>query len=360
MNRPFVTANVTSMLAKRWVERSLPPPPDACNREGAMKLPRRQFLHLAAGAAALPAFSRLARAQAYPTRPVRLVIGFPAGGSFDIVARLIGQWLSERLGQPFVIENRPGAGGNIATETVVRAAPDGHTLLLVGPPNAINATLYEKLNYEFIRDTTPVGGISRAPNVMVINPSVPAKSVAEFVSYAKTNPGKVNMGSSGIGTSIHLGGELFKLMAGVNMVHVPYRGSAPMLTDLIGGQVQVAFDNLQAAIPHIKSGTLRALAVTTTARSQMLSELPPIADFVPGYEVSTWNGIVAPRSTPDVIVARLNREINAGLADAKVKERIAEMGASPLTVSPAEFGQLIAVETEKWAKVIRTANIKPE
>jgi tripartite-type tricarboxylate transporter receptor subunit TctC len=325
-----------------------------------MKLPRRRFLHLAAGAAALPALSRVARAQAYPTRPVRLIVGFPAGGSFDIVARLIGQWLFERLGQPFVIENRPGAGGNIATEAVVRAAPDGHTLLLVGPPNAINATLYEKLNYDFIRDITPVGGISRAPNVMVINPLVPAKSVTEFISYAKANPGKVNMGSSGIGTSIHLGGELFKLMAGVNMVHVPYRGSAPMLTDLIGGQVQVAFDNLQPAIPHIKGGTLRALAVTTSARSEMVPELPPISDFVPGYEVSTWNGIVAPRNTPDGIVLKLNREINAGLADAKLKERIAEMGASPLTVSPAEFTKFVADDTEKWGKVIRAANIKPE
>jgi tripartite-type tricarboxylate transporter receptor subunit TctC len=325
-----------------------------------MKLPRRRFLHLAAGAAALPALSRVARAQAYPTRPVRLIVGFPAGGSFDIVARLIGQWLFERLGQPFVIENRPGAGGNIATEAVVRAAPDGHTLLLVGPPNAINATLYEKLNYDFIRDITPVGGISRAPNVMVINPLVPAKSVTEFISYAKANPGKVNMGSSGIGTSIHLCGELFKLMAGVNMVHVPYRGSAPMLTDLIGGQVQVAFDNLQPAIPHIKGGTLRALAVTTSARSEMVPELPPISDFVPGYEVSTWNGIVAPRNTPDGIVLLLNREINAGLADAKLKERIAEMGASPLTVSPAEFTKFVADDTEKWGKVIRAANIKPE
>ena len=325
-----------------------------------LKLPRRKLLRLAAGAAALPAMPYIARAQAYPSRPVRLVTPFPPGGSVDLASRVIGQWLSERLGQQVVIENRPGAGGNVGSEVAAKASPDGYTILLCSAANTISATLYDKLGYDFAKDFAPVGGISRAPNVMVINPSVPAKSVAEFISYAKTNPNKVNMGSSGIGTSIHLGGELFKLMAGVNMVHVPYRGSAPMLTDLIGGQVQVAFDNLQPAILHIKAGTLRALAVTTLARSDMLPELPPIADFVPGYEVSTWNGIVAPRSTPDDIVARLNMEINAGLADAKVKERIAEMGASPLTVSPAEFGKFIADDIEKWAKVIRAGNIKPE
>src|SRR6266540_3499141 len=284
-----------------------------------MKFPRRRnFLHLAAGAAALPALSRIAWAQAYPARPIRLVAPFPPGGSIDLTARLIGQWLTDRLGHPVVIENRSGAAGNLGSEAALSSPPDGYTLLLCSVANAISATLYDKLNYNF-RDVAPVAGISRAPNVMVLHPSVPANTVPEFIAYAKGNPGKINMASSGTGTSIHMSGELFKLMTGINMQHVPYRGSAPMLTDLIGGQVQVAFDNLQPAIPHIKAGTLRALAVTTSARSQMLPELPPIADFVPGYEVSTWNGIVAPRGTPAAIVARLNMEINAGLADAKVR-----------------------------------------
>ncbi len=325
-----------------------------------MKLPRRKFLQLAAGAAALPVMPYVARAQAYPTRPLRLITPFPPGGSVDLSARLVGQWLSERLGQQVVIENRPGAGGNVGSEMAAKATPDGYTILLCSVANAISATLYDKLGYDFAKDLAPVSGVSRAPNVMVINPSVPAKSVPEFIAYAKANPGKVNMGSSGIGTSIHVSGELFKLLTGVNMVHVPYRGSAPLLTDLLGGQVQVAFDNLQPSIPHIKAGTLRALAVTTTARSEVLPDVPPIADFVPGYDASTWNGVVAPRGTPAEIVDRLNKEINAGLADAKFKARLAEMGASPLIGSPAEFGKFIAEDIAKWAKVIRAGNIRPE
>ena len=324
-----------------------------------MKLPRRQFLHLAAGAAALPAVSRVARAQAYPTRPVRLIAPFPPGGSIDLTARLIGQWLSERLGQQFVVENRPGAGGNIGSEAALNSPADGYTLLLCSVANAISATLYDKLNYNF-RDVAPVAGISRAPNVMVVHPSVPAKTVPEFIAYAKANPGKINMASSGIGTSIHMSGELFKLMAGVNMQHVPYRGSAPMLTDLLAGQVQVAFDNLQPSMPHIKAGTLRALAVTTATRSEALPDLPTIGDFVPGYEASTWNGVCAPKNTPAEIVDRLNREINAGLADPKLKARLAEMGAWALPGSPADCGKLIADEIEKWGKVIRAGNIKAE
>ena len=321
---------------------------------------RRKFLHLTAGAAALSSVTRIASAQAYPTRPLRLITPFPPGGSVDLAARVIGHWLTERLGQQVVIENRPGAGGNVGSEVAAKASPDGYTILLCSAASTISATLYDKLGYDFAKDFSPVAGISRAPNVMVVNPSVPVKTVADFISYAKANPGKVNMGSSGIGTSIHLGGELFKLLASVNMVHVPYRGSAPMLTDLVGGQVQVAFDNLQPAMPHIKAGTLRALAVTTSVRSEMLPDLPPIADFVPGYEVSTWNGVVAPKNTPAPFVDRLNKEINAGLADVTVKKRIAEMGASPLVLSPAQFGRFIADDIEKWAKVIRAGNIKPE
>jgi tripartite-type tricarboxylate transporter receptor subunit TctC len=324
-----------------------------------MTLRRRQFLHLAAAAAALPMMSRHASAQAYPVRPLRLIAPFPPGGSVDLAARLMGQWMTERLGQQVVIENRPGAGGNVGSEAAAKSPPDGYTLLLCSVANAISVTLYDKLNYDFANDFAPVSGISRAPNVMVVNPSVPAKAVPEFIAYAKANPGKVNMASSGIGTSIHVAGELFKMMTGVNMVHVPYRGSAPMLTDLVGGQVQVAFDNLQPAMPHIKAGKLRALAVTTAARSDVLPELPTIAEFVPGYDASTWNGIVAPRNTPAEVVNRLNKEIGAGLADPTIKVRLAEMGASPLTGSPTEFGKFIADDIAKWAKVIRAGNIKP-
>jgi len=316
-------------------------------------------LHCAASAAALPAIVRIARAQAYPNRPVRLVAPFPPGGSIDITARLIGQWLTGRLGQQVVIENRPGAGGNIGSETALNSPADGYTLLLCSVANAISVTLYDKLNYDF-RDVAPVAAISRAPNVMVVNPSVPAKTVPEFIAYAKANPGTVNMASSGVGTSIHLSGELFKLMTGINMQHVPYRGSAPMLTDLLAGQVQIAFDNLQPSLPHIKAGTLRALAVTTATRSEALPDLPTISDFVPGYEASTWNGVCAPRDTPVEIVNKLNQEIDAGLADPNMKARLADVGASALPGSPAEYARLIADEIEKWAKVIRAGNIKAE
>jgi tripartite-type tricarboxylate transporter receptor subunit TctC len=324
-----------------------------------MKLSRQQFLHLAAGAAALSAVSRFAWAQAYPTRPIRLIAPFPAGGSIDLTARLIGQWLTERLGQQLVIENRSGAAGNIGSEAALNAPPDGYTLLLCSVANAISATLYDKLNYNF-RDVAPVAGISRAPNVMVLHPSVPAETVPQFIAYAKANPGKINMASSGTGTSIHMSGELFKQLTGVNMQHVPYRGSAPMLTDLLAGQVQVAFDNLQPSIPHIKAGKLRALAVTTATRSEALPDLPTIGDFVRGYEASTWNGVCAPKNTPADIVDRLNREINAGLADPTLKARLAEMGAWTLPGSPADCGNLIAEEIEKWAKVVRAGNIKAE
>jgi len=324
-----------------------------------MKLPRRHFLHLAASAAGLSAIARIARAQAYPARPVRLVVPFPPGGSIDITARLIGQWLTGRLGQPIVIENRPGAGGNLGSEAALNSPADGYTLLLCSVANAISATLYDKLNYDF-HDVAPVAAISRAPNVMEVNPSVPANSVPEFIAYAKANPGKVNMASSGVGTSIHLSGELFKFMTGVDMQHVPYRGSAPMLTDLLAGQVQVAFDNLQPSLPHIKAGKLRALAVTTATRSEALPDLPTISDFVPGYEASTWNGVCAPRNTPAEIVNKLNQEINAGLADPNFKARLADVGAWALPGSPADYGRLIADETEKWGKVIRAGNIKAE
>ena len=291
---------------------------------------------------------------------MRLIAPFPPGGSIDITARLIAQWLSERLSQQVVVENRPGAGGNIGSEAAVTASPDGYTLLLCSVANAISATLYDKLNYNFARDVAPVAAISRAPNVMVVHPSVPANTVPEFIAYAKANPAKINMASSGVGTSIHMSGELFKFMTGVNMQHVPYRGSAPMLTDLLAGQVQIAFDNLQPSIPHIRAGKLRALAVTTATRSDVLPELPTVGDFVAGYEASTWNGVCAPRDTPAEIVDKLNREINAGLADPKVKAQLGEMGASVLRGSPADCGKLIADEIEKWGKVIRAANIKVE
>jgi tripartite-type tricarboxylate transporter receptor subunit TctC len=325
-----------------------------------MKLPRRKFLHLAAGAAALPAASRIAWAQAYPSRPVRIMVGFAPAGAQDILARLIGQWLSERLGQTFVIENRPGGGGNIAAEAVVRATADGYTLLLVGPPNAINATLYEKLNFNFLRDIAPVAGIVRAPNVMEVNPSVPAKTVSEFITYAKASPGKVNMASAGNGTGPHMAGELFKMMAGVNVVHVPYRGSGPALVDLLGGQVQVMFDALPPSMEHIRTAKLRALAVTTAVRSPALPDVPTVSEFVPGYEASASFGVGAPRSTPADIVEKLNKEINGALADPKLKARLADLGGLTLPGSPADFGKLLAEETEKWGKVVKFSGAKPD
>jgi tripartite-type tricarboxylate transporter receptor subunit TctC len=324
-----------------------------------MKLPRRYFLQLAASAAVLSGIPRKARAQAYPTRPVRLVAPFPPGGSIDLTARLIGQWLTDRFGQQVLIENRPGAGGNIGSETALNSPADGYTLLLCSVANAISATLYDKLNYNF-RDVAPVAAISRAPNVMLVNPLVPAQTVPEFIVYAKTDSSKVNMGSSGVGTSIHLSGELFKLLTGINMQHVPYRGSAPLLTDLMAGQVQIAFDNLQPSLPHIKAGKLRALAVTTATRSEALPDLPTLSDFVPGYEASTWNAVCAPRNTPAEIINILNQKINAGLANPDIKARLADMGAWALPGSPADCGKLIAEEIEKWAKVIRAGNLKVE
>ena len=326
-----------------------------------MKLPhRRHILHLTAGAAALPAVSRVAWAQTYPTRPVRWIVGYPPAGATDIAARLMGQWLSDRLGQPFVIENRPGASGNIGTEAVVNALPDGYTLLLVNAGNAINAMLYEKLKYNLIRDIAPVAGIIRVPLVMQVNPSFPVKTVPEFIAYAKANPGKLNMASAGNGTPQHVSGELFKMMAGVNMTHVPYRGSAPALTDLLGGQVQVVFDTTLASIEYIRAGRLRPLAVTTATRLEALPEIPTVSDFLPGYEASGWYGVGAPKNTPTEIVDKLNKEINAALANPKIKAQLADLGGIVLALSPAEFGKLIADETEKWGKVIRAANIKPE
>jgi tripartite-type tricarboxylate transporter receptor subunit TctC len=325
-----------------------------------MKLPRRKFLHLAAGAAALPAVSRVARAQAYPTRPVRLVVGAPAGGGFDIVARLMGQWLSERLGQPFVIDNRPGAGGNIGTEAVVRAPSDGYTLLLVTAASAINVTLYEKLSFNLSRDIVPVAGIADVPEVMVVNPSLPAKTVPEFIAHAKANPGKLSMASGGNGTPSHVAGELFKMMTGTNMVHVPYRGLSPALTDLLGGQVQVAFGGLPSSIEHIRAGKLRALAVTTATRSEALPDIATVGEFVPGYEASMWYGIGAPRNVPAEIVDKLNKEINAALADPTMKGRLADLGGTPLLGSPADFGKLIAEETDKWGKVVKFAGVKAD
>ena len=326
-----------------------------------MKLPhRRHVLHLAAGAAALPAVSRVARAQAYPTRPVRLIVGFAPGGPTDILARLMGQWLSERLGQPFVVDNRPGASGNIAAEAVVKASQDGYTLLMVASSSAINATLYDKLNFNFIRDIAPVATIIRAPQILVVNPSVPAKSVPEFIAYAKANPGKIHMASGGTGTPPHLAGELFKMMAGVDLIHVPYRGNGPAFNDLIGGQVQVMFASPVGLLEYIQAGKLRALAVTTATRSEALADLPTVGDFVPGYEASFWFGVGAPKATQAQIVEKLNTEINTALADPKMKARLAEWGATALPGSPADFGKLIADETEKWGNVIRALNIKAE
>jgi len=325
-----------------------------------MSLARRRFLQLAGAAVAAPAVTRAAWAQSYPARPVRLIIGYTPGGSADLTSRLIAQWLSERLGQSFVVESRPGGGTNIATEAVVRSPPDGYTLLLVAPANAINATLYEKLNYDFIRDMAPVAGLIRFPNVMEVNPSVPAKSVPEFIAYAKANPGKINYASSGNGSTIQMSAELFKMMVGVDMVHVPYRGGAPALTDMLSGQVQVMFDNLPTSIEHIRAGKLRPLAITSATRSELLPEVPALADFVPGYESSAWYGVGAPRNTPPEIIDRLNKEINAILAEPKVKARIADMGATLVAGSPADFGKLVADETEKWGKVVRFAGVKAE
>ena len=324
-----------------------------------MKLPRRQFLHLAAGAAALPAVSRIAWAQAYPTRPVRIIVGFAPAGTTDIAARLMGQWLSERLGQQFVIENRPGASTTIGTEAVVRASPDGYTLLLITTASATNTTLF-KLNYNFLNDIVPIAGIFRVPNVMVVPPSVPAKTVPEFIAYAKANPGKISMASAGTGTPPHLFGALFKTMAGVDMVHVPYRGSGPALIDLLAGQVQVAFEPMPASIEYVRAGKLRALAVTTATRSEALPDIPTMAEFLPDYEASGWFGIGAPKNTPYEIIDKLNKEINAGLADPKLKAQLADLGGIILGGSPGNFRTLIAEETEKWAKVIHAANIKAE
>jgi tripartite-type tricarboxylate transporter receptor subunit TctC len=324
-----------------------------------MNFPRRRFLHLCAGAAAsIPAASRIAWAQAYPTRPVRLVVPFPAGQASDTVGRLIGQALSERLGQQVVIEDRTGAGGNIGTEAVVRAAPDGYTLLLASLTNAVNATLYKKLNFNFIRDMAPVASIGGSPYLMVIHPSVPAKTVPEFIAYAKAHPGVINFGSGGVGFASHVSGELFKMLAGVNMVHVPYRGQGPAMTDLLAGRIQVLFDPAVSSLPHIRGGRLRALAVTTATRSAVLPDVPALADFVPGYEASIWFGTHAPKNTPADVIDLLNKETNAGLADPGLGARLTELGGTPTPMSPAEFGSFIATEIEKWAKVIKFAKIK--
>jgi tripartite-type tricarboxylate transporter receptor subunit TctC len=326
-----------------------------------MKLPhRRQFLHLASGAVALPALSRIASAQTYPTRPVRLVVGFAAGQAIDILARLIAQSLSERFGQQFIVENRPGGGGNIATEAVVRAPPDGYTLLAVGSNNMINATLYEKLNFDFIRDIALVASIYRVPQVMEVNPSFPAKTLPELIAYAKANPGKINFASAGNGSVAHVTAELFKMMAGVNMQHVPYRGAAPALTDLLGGQVHLMFDNMPSSIEHIRAGRLRPLAVTATARLEGLPDVPTVADFLPGFETSAWAGIGAPKNTPAEIIDQLNRETNAALADPKLKARVADLGGMVFPLSPAEYEKRVAEETEKWGKVVKFSGARPD
>jgi len=324
------------------------------------KLPRRHFLRLAVGAAALPGLSWTASAQAYPSRPVRVIVPFPPAGDVDFAARLMGEWLSERMGQPFVIENRPGAGTNIGTEAGVRAPADGYTLLTASVPSTVNATLYPKLNFNFIRDTTPIAAVIRAPFAMVVHPSVPATTVPEFIAYAKANPAKISLASAGIGTGPHLAGELFKMLAGISVTHVPYRGQGPALTDLLGGQVQLYFGGVPMTVAHIRSGKLRALAVTTATRSEALPNVPAVGEFVPGYEVSFWAGFCAPKGTPAEIVDRLNKEINAGLTDPRIKARFADLGATAVPGSAADLGKLIADETEKWGKVIRVANMKPE
>jgi len=323
-----------------------------------MRPPRRHFLRLVAGAAALPAVSPFAQAQTYPSRPVRFVVGAPPGGGTDIIARLMGQWLSRRLGQPFIIDNRPGAGTNIATEAVVNAAPDGYALLLVAPASAINATLYDKLSFNFVRDIAPVASMVRQPLVMLVNPSIPANTVREFIAYAKANPGNVNMASSGTGTTPHLAGELLKTAAGITMQHVPYRGGGAALTDLIGGRVHICFASMHETIEYIKVGKVRPLAVTTATRAEALPDIPALSEFVPGFEVSAWSGVGAPRNTPTEIVDRLNKEINAALSDPETKSRLAGLGLAVLAGSPADFGKLIVDETEKWGKVIRAGNIK--
>jgi tripartite-type tricarboxylate transporter receptor subunit TctC len=323
-----------------------------------MKFHRRQFLHVSAGAFALPAVSRVAWALSYPSRPVRIIVGFAAGSGSDIVARLLGQWLSERLHQPFITENRPGAGGNLGAEAVVKATPDGHTLLLVATPNAINATLYDKLNFNFIQDIEPVASISREPNVIVVNPSVPARTVPEFIAYAKANPGKIAMASAGNGSSSHLAGALFQNMAGISMVHVPYRGAPPAITDLISGQAQFFAAPTSVLIEHIRAGKVRPLAVTTSQRSNALADIPTVAETMPGFEASTWFGLGAPKGTPAQIINRLNEETNAALADPKIKGRLADLGGTTLVGSPADFGKFIVDETEKWGQVIRAANIR--
>jgi tripartite-type tricarboxylate transporter receptor subunit TctC len=323
-----------------------------------MTIQRRRFLARAGAAVAMPALSRIARAQGYPARQVRVIIGYPPGGSADITARLMAQWLTERLGQSFIVESRAGGGTNIATEAVINAPPDGYTLLLVAPANAINATLYEKLNHNFLRDIAPIAGIIRFPNVVVVNPSVPVKTIPELIAYAKANPGKLNMASSGNGSTIHMSGELFKMMTGVNMIHVPYRGGALALTDMIGGQVQVMFDNIPTATEFVRSGQLRGLAVTGAARSETLPDLPTVAEFLPGYEATSWYGLGAPKGTPPDIIEKLNHEVNASLADPKAKARFAELGATLLTGSPADFGKLVADETEKWGKVVKFSGAK--
>src|SRR6516162_7798748 len=326
-----------------------------------MKLPRRNFLHLAGGAAALPAVSRIARAQAYPTRPVRLLIGFAPGGTQDVVGRLLGQWLTERLGQQVIIENRPGAASNIAAEAAIRSPPDGYTLFMIGPNNAINASVYDKLRFDIVRDSAPVAGIIRVPNVMEVNPAVPVTNVPEFIAYAKANPGKINFASGGVGTSVHVSGELFKMMTGVNIQHVTYRGAGPALTDLLAGQVHLMFDNLPSSVEQIRAGKLRALAVTSATRSEALPDVPTIGDFLPGYEVTTWFGIGAPSKPPVEIIMKLNNEINAALADPKIRAQLADLGSTALlTGSPADFARYIAYDVEKWAKVVKFSGAKAD
>jgi tripartite-type tricarboxylate transporter receptor subunit TctC len=325
-----------------------------------MKIPRRQFLHLAAGAAALPAMSRIARAETFPARPVRIIVAGAAGNTTDIFARLIGQWLSERLGQAFVIENRPGAGSNIGTEAAVRAPADGYTLLWIGAPQVISPSLYDKLNFNFIRDIAPVASVLRVPNVMEVNPTFPAKTVPEFIAYARANPGKINFASPGIGSSIHVSGELFKMLTGIDMVHVPYRGATGALTDLMSGQMHVMFDNITTSIEYIRDGRLRALAVTTATRWEGLPDIPTVSDFVPGFEASAVGGVGAPRNTPAEIIAKLNGEINASLADPKMKVRLAELGGTVLALSPADYGKLLSDEVEKWGKVVKFSGAKPD
>jgi tripartite-type tricarboxylate transporter receptor subunit TctC len=326
----------------------------------ALEISRQRFLKLIASAVALPTFARIATGQNYPSRPIRIIVGFPPGGAADVTARLIGQWLSERLGQPFIIENRPGAGTNIGTEAVAKSPADGYTLLLVSVANTVNASLYESLNFDFIRDITPVAGLVRGPLVMEVNPSVPATTVPEFIAYAKANPGMINIASAGIGTPGHMASELFQLLTDLDLLDVPYRGGAPALTDLLAGQVHVMFDNLPTSLEYIRAGKLRALAVSTITRSDTLPDLPTVSEFVPGYEISSWFGIGAPRNTPRQVVDKLNAEINAGLTTPKLKAHLMDLGSSPLIGSPADFGSLIVKETEKWRKVIRAAKIKPE